>query len=68
MPKMKTKKIVVRRYKVTKTGKLMHRTQGIRHLMRKKSKSTQRREKRPQEITNRKFERSIKGFLGGTSI
>lgn len=63
MPKVKTKKIVRRRFKITKTGKVMHRSQGARHLRSKKNKARQRRQDAPKEVTTRKFINVIKGFL-----
>ncbi|MCL4360176.1 50S ribosomal protein L35 [Patescibacteria group bacterium] len=63
MPKMKTKKIVTKRFKVTKRGKLLHRTQGMRHIRRNKSKSRQRRQDRGKQVTTRKYQRIIKQFL-----
>lgn len=41
---MKTKKIVAKRFKLTASGKLMHRVQGARHIRRRKNKSRQRRQ------------------------
>jgi large subunit ribosomal protein L35 len=64
MPKMKTKKIVRNRFKITKTGKVMHRVQGARHLRRKKSKSRQRRQDRPMEVKNIKYSTDVKRLLG----
>ncbi len=43
MPKLKTRKAVAKRFKVTATGKLVHRAIGLNHLMRKKSMSQRRR-------------------------
>jgi large subunit ribosomal protein L35 len=63
MPKMKTKKIVAKRFKVTKTGKLLHRTQGARHIRRNKSKSRQRRQDKPAQVTTRKYLVSVKRLL-----
>jgi large subunit ribosomal protein L35 len=63
MPKMKTKKIVRKRFKITANGKVMHRTQGARHLRSKKSKSHQRRQDAPQEVTNVRYSRMVKRFL-----
>ncbi len=60
---MKTKKIVRKRFKLTRTGKLVHRAQGARHLRRKKSKSRQRRQDEPQVITNTRYATKIKRFL-----
>ena len=63
MPKVKTKKIVRKRFKITKTGKVMHRAQSARHLRSKKNKARQRRQDAPKEITTIKFARVIKRFL-----
>lgn len=64
MAKIKTNKIAAKRFKVTKTGKLVHRTKGARHLRRNKSKTRQRRQDSPQTLTNIKFITSIKRLLG----
>ena len=61
--KMKTKKIARKRFRITKNGKVMHRVQGSRHIRRNKSKSRQRRQDRPAELTNVRFVRVIKRFL-----
>jgi ribosomal protein L35 len=60
---MKTKKIVRKRFKITGTGKLVHRMQGARHLRSKKNKVHQRRQDAPQIITNTKYSVMIKRFL-----
>ena len=36
--KLKTRKIVTKRFKVTKSGKILRRAQNMRHLRRKKGK------------------------------
>lgn len=46
MPKLKTRKIAAKRFKVSKTGKLVHRVQGARHLRSRKNKRQQRRQDR----------------------
>jgi large subunit ribosomal protein L35 len=61
--KVKTRKTVSKRFKVTGTGKLVHRTQGRRHLRRNKSKSRQRRQDKPALITNTKEIVRIKRFI-----
>ncbi len=61
--KLKTKKIAMKRFKITKSGKVMHRVQGARHIRRNKSKSRQRRQDRPAELTTRRFTRVIERFL-----
>lgn len=63
MGKMKTKKIVRKRFKITGTGKIMHRMQGARHLRSKKNKVHQRRQDAPQIIENTKYATTIKRFL-----
>ena len=42
MPKMKTHSGAKKRFRVTGTGKIMSNRQGMRHLMRKKSKKAKR--------------------------
>ena len=37
MPKMKTRKAAAKRYKVTGSGKVMIKKQGLRHILTKKS-------------------------------
>jgi large subunit ribosomal protein L35 len=37
MPKLKTRKTAIKRFKVSATGKLMRRSTKLNHLMRKKS-------------------------------
>lgn len=61
--KVKTKKIVRKRFKVTKNGKVLYRAQGARHLRRKKSKSRQRRQDKPRELTNTAFKKMVKQFI-----
>jgi len=52
MPKIKTRKVAAKRFKLTGTGKLVHRVQGARHLRRKKSKRQQRRQDRQVALEN----------------
>ena len=47
MPKMKTKKAVAARFKVTATGKLKHSHPGKRHLMTGKAPKRKRQLSRP---------------------
>ena len=46
MPKMKTRKAVVARFKVTGTGKLKRRRPGRRHILTKKASKRKRRLKK----------------------
>lgn len=64
MPKIKTRKVAAKRFKLTKTGKLLHRIQGQRHIRRNKSKSKQRDYAVLKEIKNRKHVRKIVAALG----
>ncbi|MCH3918745.1 MAG: 50S ribosomal protein L35 [Spirochaetia bacterium] len=42
MPKMKTRKAVAKRYRVTGTGKVRYKKQGLRHILTKKSTKRKR--------------------------
>lgn len=64
MGKIRTRKVATKRFKVTKSGKLIHRTQGARHLRRKKNKTRQRRQDQMRQVTTPAFERTVKNFLG----
>ena len=43
MPKMKTRKSAAKRYKVTSTGKVKYKKQGLRHILTKKSSKRKRK-------------------------
>ncbi len=61
--KHKTRKTVIKRFKITGTGKVMRRSQGMRHLRRRKGKALQRRYAIPVEIKGR-WAKKIKQMLG----
>lgn len=61
--KMKIKKSVAKRFKVTKKGKVLFSHQYKGHLMAKKSKRRIRRQKEPGILSN-DFSRKIKQMLG----
>lgn len=61
--KQKTRKGASRRFKITATGKVLRRTQGMRHLRRKKSSKQIRRYRIPVEVKG-KFAKKIKQMLG----
>jgi len=42
MPKMKTRKSANKRYRVTGSGKVMYKKQGLRHILTKKSTKRKR--------------------------
>lgn len=52
MPKMKTKKAVAARFKVTATGKLKHSHPGKRHLMTGKAPKRKRQLRRPATLSD----------------
>ena len=60
MPKQKTRKSVVKRFRLTKKGKLLHRAQHGRHLRRKKSKDQQRRVRVLREVSGKLKSKLIK--------
>lgn len=55
MPKMKTRKAVSKRIKVTATGKLMRHKPGTSHLMSSKNAKRRRGLRRGAEITSKPF-------------
>jgi large subunit ribosomal protein L35 len=61
--KQKTRKGVVKRFKVTGTGKILRRAQNMRHIKRHKSKRAIRESRIPIQVTGR-FARKIKQMLG----
>lgn len=63
MPKMKVPKSVANRFKVTKTGKILRRKIGTRHLKMAKSKTNIRRGKVPVRVTGA-LEKKVKKLLG----
>jgi large subunit ribosomal protein L35 len=61
--KIKTRKSVSKRFKVTKSGKVLRRGAQNRHLKANRTKRNARRGKVPKEITN-KMAGKIKKMLG----
>jgi len=62
MPKQKTRKSVSKRFKVTKTGKVLRRGSFGRHLKAKKNKKRQRRQKQ-WVLVPKGFAKKIKKIL-----
>lgn len=60
--KQKTRKSAVKRFKVTASGKLLHRSQGMQHLRSKKSKKNIRSLKTLKQVTGA-FEKKIKKMI-----
>lgn len=63
MPKQKTRKAITRRFRVTKTGKVLRRQGFKRHLNTKKSSKKKRRLGRVVE-TKKTYAKKIKKLLG----
>ncbi|OGG06324.1 hypothetical protein A2872_01180 [Candidatus Gottesmanbacteria bacterium RIFCSPHIGHO2_01_FULL_42_12] len=63
MPKLKIKKSVADRFKVSKNGIVMRRKMGARHLRSNKSSSNKRRDKIPVEVKGQ-WAKKIKKLLG----
>jgi len=61
--KLKTRKAAVKRFKVTATGKILHRGHGVRHLKSKKSNRRLRAQAILKEVTGR-HKLKIKKMLG----
>ncbi len=61
--KNKTKKSAVKRFKVTGTGKILHRSHYARHLRTKKSQRQLRRLRLDKEVTG-VYKAKIKKMLG----
>lgn len=61
--KVKTRKIVAKRFKVTSTGKILRRMPTMRHLRRRKSKSQLRRYRHYVEVTG-VMAKKIRRMLG----
>ena len=59
---MKTRKIVAKRFNITKNGKILRRSQGIRHLRTHKSKR-QMRKLSQTKVVNANMTAAIKSFV-----
>lgn len=63
MPKQKTRKSVLKRFKISKTGKVLRRGSFGRHLNAKKSRRRRRRQRVPHLVVGRQAIK-IKKILG----
>ncbi len=63
MPKIKTKKAMSKRVKVTKTGKLKRRSAFISHLLEKRKTSRKRSHQGYSDI-NKRDEKQVKKMIG----
>jgi len=64
MPKIRTSKTVAKRFKVSAGGKLLRRSVGLNHLMRKKSPSQRRALLKGSELHRGERQRIVR-MLGG---
>jgi large subunit ribosomal protein L35 len=62
MPKQKTHRGAAKRFRVTRTGKVLHRRASRAHLLQKKTSSRKRRLARANEVTAEK--KNILRLLG----
>ena len=63
MPKIKTRKSATKRFKVTKTGKILRKVAFSSHLNVKRSSKKRRRQNRPVEVTGF-YAKKLKKALG----
>lgn len=61
--KQKTRSGVAKRFKITGTGKVLRRSQNMRHIRRRKSKKAIRAYRKPVQVTG-KWAKKIKRMLG----
>ncbi|MCM8825319.1 MAG: 50S ribosomal protein L35 [Candidatus Omnitrophica bacterium] len=62
MPKLKTRKAVAKRFKITGTGKVKHYRGGKSHILTKKAAKRKRRLKKPKILKGKKA-RMVKKML-----
>jgi len=63
MPKLKTRKSILKRFKISKRGKVLHRLTFLRHLRAHKSKGQKARYKKLKPLTG-KMAKKVKKMLG----
>lgn len=63
MPKMKTKSAAKKRFKVSATGKLMHKNTGSRHNMEHKTRKRKRAFRKDQAVAGSDYQ-EVKSLLG----
>ncbi|MFB5615323.1 MAG: 50S ribosomal protein L35 [Candidatus Nitrosomaritimum yanchengensis] len=62
MSKIKTKKSAAKRFKITKTGKILRRQAFTSHLNVKRSSKKRRKQNRPVEVTGSYAKRLLKAL------
>jgi large subunit ribosomal protein L35 len=63
MPKLKTKKSIAKRFKITGTGKVVHYGSGGAHILSKKSSKRKRRIKQSSCLNNKGDVKMVKKLL-----
>ncbi len=63
MPKLKTKKGVKKRFKITKSGKVLRAKAGKRHILTKKSRKRKRNLRRSAVVENKAMAKTIKMMM-----
>ena len=62
MPKLKNKKAILKRFKITRAGKVLYRPAGINHFRARKSSQVKRRKKGWRELKGA-FAKEIKRLV-----
>jgi large subunit ribosomal protein L35 len=63
MPKLKTRKGVKKRFKITKNGKVLRAKAGKRHILTKKSRKRKRNLRRSAVVKNKAMAKTIKKMM-----
>ncbi len=64
MPKQKTRRAAAKRFRITKKGKVMRRSSGLRHILESKSKKRKRRMGKTARVS-KADEHRVKSMLPG---
>ena len=64
MPKMKSHKGAASRFKITRTGKIRRRSQGLNHMLGKKSSTQKRRLRRTDAVVSHADAKRVRRLLG----
>lgn len=62
MKKAKTRKSILKRFKITKTGKILRRRSGVNHFLSKKPSKLKRKKRKMTELSKEEIRR-IKKYL-----
>lgn len=63
MPKMKTKSAAKKRFKITASGKVLHKNTGSRHNMEHKTRKRKRQFRKDQTLSTNDY-KEVKALLG----